>query len=85
MKEQTQTNVEPRTLQGVVVSDASDKTAVVEVRRYVKHPRYGKYIEKRKKFKAHDAENRVKVGDQVTIAESRPISKDKHFVVVYND
>jgi len=45
-------------------------------------PKYGKYVTREKKFKAHDADNKCKVGDKVTIRETRPISKDKKFVVV---
>jgi len=69
-------------LSGVVVSDKMDKTIVVEVERYVKHPKYGKFIKIRKKYKAHDAEGKYKTGDKVLIQESKPLSKDKHFEVV---
>jgi small subunit ribosomal protein S17 len=54
------------------------------VERYEKHPKYGKYIKSRKKFKAHDAGNTKKIGDKVEIRETRPISKDKHFMVISN-
>jgi len=57
-------------------------TVVVLIERYVKHPKYGKFIKRRKKFKAHDAGNTKKIGDTVEIIETKPISKDKHFVVV---
>ena len=70
------------TLNGVVVSDKMKDTCVVLVERYVKHPKYQKYINLRKKFKAHDVGNVCKIGDKVTIRETRPISKDKHFEVV---
>lgn len=70
------------TLKGVVVSAAMDKTAVVSVERFVRHPLYGKYYKKSKKYKAHDEHNRHKTGDKVTIAETRPISKDKKFIIV---
>ena len=66
-----------RILQGVVVSDASDKTIVVKVERRVKHPLLGKVVRKSKKYHAHDAENAFKVGDVVRIQECRPISKTK--------
>ena len=69
-------------LKGVVVGDKMDKTVVVLVSRYVKHPKYKKYIRRDKKFKAHDEENKYHVGDPVTIEETRPLSKDKHFKVV---
>ena len=69
-------------LKGVVVGDKMDKTVVVLVSRYVKHPKYKKYIRRDKKFKAHDVENKYHVGDPVTIEETRPLSKDNHFKVV---
>jgi small subunit ribosomal protein S17 len=71
-----------RTLQGRVVSDKMDKTITVEVQRLVKHPRYRKYVTRRKSYKAHDEANNFKVGDIVTIQESRPISRDKRWVVL---
>ena len=69
-------------LKGVVVSDKMDKTVVVSVSRFIKHPKYGKFYQVNKKYKAHDEENKYKTGDQVEIAETRPISKDKKFKVV---
>ena len=72
----------PKTLNGVVVSDKMKDTIVVLVERYVKHPKYQKFLNIRKRFKAHDAGNTKKIGDKVTISECRPISKDKHFEVV---
>ena len=69
-------------LEGVVVSDKMKDTAVVLVSRYVKHPKYGKFISREKRFKAHDAGNAHKVGEKVTIEETRPISKDKRFRIV---
>ncbi|MEK7461845.1 MAG: 30S ribosomal protein S17 [Patescibacteria group bacterium] len=69
----------PKVLSGVVVSDKMKDTVVVMVERYKKHPRYFKFIKRRKKFKAHDAGNTAKIGDQVRIIETRPISKDKNF------
>lgn len=68
-------------LSGVVVSDKMDKTVVVDVKRYYKHPRYGKFITSNKRYKAHDENNEYKVGDKVEIVESMPISKDKRFVI----
>ena len=67
---------------GVVVSDAMDKTVVVLVSRYTKHPKYEKYQNLNKRYKAHDEENIYKVGDRVVIEEVRPISKDKKFKVI---
>ncbi|MFA6415926.1 MAG: 30S ribosomal protein S17 [Candidatus Paceibacterota bacterium] len=72
----------PKTFKGVVVSDKMDKTVVVSVASYIKHPKYGKYLKRDKKFKAHDEKNQVKVGETVTIRECRPMSKDKSFEVV---
>ncbi|HAT68165.1 MAG: 30S ribosomal protein S17 [Candidatus Yonathbacteria bacterium RIFOXYC2_FULL_47_9] len=69
-------------LQGVVVSDKMMKTVTVLVNRFVKHPKYGKYMKISKKYKAHDEEGQYKMGDEVIIAECRPISKDKAFTVV---
>lgn len=72
----------PKRLQGVVVSDKQNKTVVVLVNRYVKDPKYKKYIQRSKKYKAHDEANIHKVGEVVMIEECRPISKDKHFKVL---
>jgi len=71
-----------KTLSGVVVSDKMKDTVVVLVERYEKHPKYGKFVKHKKKFKAHDAGNTKKIGEKVTIAETKPISKDKHFMIV---
>lgn len=62
---------------GVVVSTNMDKSIVVAVKRKVKHPIYGKYINRTKKLMAHDDENSCNVGDTVRIAETRPLSKNK--------
>ncbi len=70
-----------RTLTGKVVSDKMDKTVTVLVERKVKHPIYGKIIRRSKKFHAHDENNEFKAGDIVTISESRPLSKNKSWVV----
>ena len=69
-------------LKGVVVSDKMDKTVVVSVSRFIKHPKYGKFYNQNKKYKAHDEDNSCKIGDKVEIVETRPISKDKKFKVV---
>ncbi len=71
-----------RILQGVVVSDANDKTVVVRVERRFTHPVLKKTIRKSKKYHAHDAGNAFKVGDVVRIQETRPISKNKNWVVL---
>ena len=80
-EEQTNTKLR-RTLEGVVVSDKMDKTITVLVKRFIKHLKYGKFIKRSKKYKAHDENNTHKVGDKVTIEECKPISKDKAFKVV---
>jgi small subunit ribosomal protein S17 len=69
-------------LKGVVVGDKMDKTVVVSVSRFIKHPLYGKFYKVNKKYKAHDENNTYKTGDSVEIIETRPISKDKKFRVV---
>lgn len=66
----------------VVVSRKMDKTAVVSIERLVKHPLYHKLIRKRSKFKIHDPKNETKKGDVVLVAETRPISADKHWRLV---
>jgi small subunit ribosomal protein S17 len=71
-----------RVLKGTVVSDANDKTVVVRVERRVMHPIYKKYIRRSKRYAAHDADNRYKVGDVVRIAECRPMSWTKRFEVL---
>lgn len=70
-----------RTLVGVVVSDKRDKTVTVLVERRVKHELYGKIVMKSTKYHAHDASGEYHVGDTIEIAESRPISKTKNWVV----
>ncbi|MEQ1561426.1 MAG: 30S ribosomal protein S17 [Nitrospira sp.] len=83
IKKTEETTVSTRKkIEGVVVSTKMKDTVVVKVSRFVKHPKYGKYTSKDKKFKAHDAGNTKKVGDKVVIEECAPISKDKHFRIV---
>ena len=67
---------------GTVTSDKMDKTVVVQVERLVKHPKYKKYVKTRTRFKAHDEKNACKLGDEVRIVETRPLSKDKRWAVV---
>ncbi len=67
---------------GVVTSDKMDKTRVVVVETLVKHPKYKKYIKRRKKFYVHDENNASKVGDLVKIMETRPLSKLKRWRLV---
>ncbi len=70
-----------KSMVGRVVSDKMDKTVVVVVERLRRHPLYKKVIRIRKKFKAHDADNACQIGDVVRIVESRPLSKEKRWVV----
>ena len=67
---------------GVVVSDKMEKTAVVSIERKVKHPIYGKPMRSSKKYKIHDEKNECRVGDQVRIMETRPLSKQKRWRLV---
>jgi small subunit ribosomal protein S17 len=71
-----------RILQGTVTSDKNDQTITVSVERRFKHPLLQKTVRKSKKYRAHDAENKFKVGDQVRIEECAPISKSKRWRVV---
>ena len=71
-----------KTRMGIVVSDKMDKTITVEIRERVKHPLYGKIVNRTKKFKAHDENNEAGIGDTVRIMETRPISKDKRWRLV---
>jgi small subunit ribosomal protein S17 len=71
-----------RELVGKVVSDKCDKTITVLVETYKKDPLYGKRVKSSKKYAAHDEKNEAKVGDTVRIAETRPLSKNKHFRLV---
>ncbi|HML29626.1 MAG TPA: 30S ribosomal protein S17 [Hyphomicrobium sp.] len=73
-----------RVLQGVVVSDKNDKTIVVQVERRYTHPLLKKTVRRTKKYHAHDETNSFKVGDQVEIQETRPISKNKRWIAVAN-
>lgn len=71
-----------RTLTGRVVSDKMDKTITVLIERRVKHPIYGKYLKRSTKLHAHDEQNQCKIGDKVTISETRPQSKTKSWALV---
>ncbi|MDR1599945.1 MAG: 30S ribosomal protein S17 [Oscillospiraceae bacterium] len=71
-----------KTRSGVVVSDKMDKTIVVAIRTRVKHPLYGKIMNRTAKLKAHDEGNACGVGDRVLVMETRPISKEKRWRVV---
>ena len=84
MEENTNTLVRGyrKTRTGIVISDKMDKTVVVAVRTKVRHPLYGKMVNKTTKFKAHDENNDCGIGDFVRIMETRPLSKDKRWRVV---
>ena len=71
-----------RVLQGVVVSDKNDKTIVVQVERRYTHPLLKKTVRRTKKYHAHDESNTFKVGDQVSIEETRPISRNKRWIAL---
>ena len=71
-----------KTFEGIVVKTAMKDTATVQVERYVKHPKYKKYMRLSKKFLVHDVGNKAQVGEKVVIRETRPISKRKRFILV---
>jgi len=71
-----------KTWVGKVMSNKMDKTVVVMVERLIQDAKYRKFVRRRNTFKAHDAQNACSVGDRVLIEESRPISKDKRWLVV---
>jgi small subunit ribosomal protein S17 len=77
----TQTRPIPRALTGKVISNKMQKTVMVEVVRIERHSLYGKVIRRKTKMKAHDEQGQCKIGDQVRIVYSRPISKDKSWRV----
>ncbi len=67
---------------GIVVSDKMDKTIVVAMEDFVRHPLYGKAVKRTKKVKAHDENNECEIGDKVRIMETRPLSRDKRWRLV---
>jgi small subunit ribosomal protein S17 len=71
----------PKSRVGVVTSNKMQKTVVVEVSRRVRHAKYGKFVTRRMKYKAHDENNGCNIGDMVRIIETRPMSKDKRWRV----
>jgi small subunit ribosomal protein S17 len=71
-----------KTREGLVVSDKMDKTIVVEIKTRVRHPLYGKIMNKTNKLKAHDENNECGVGDRVRVMETRPLSRDKRWRLV---
>jgi len=70
-----------RTLTGIVSSDKNDKTVTVVVVRRFRHPIYGKFVQKKKKYMAHDPKNECRVGDTVVVEEHRPVSRRKRWIV----
>jgi small subunit ribosomal protein S17 len=70
---------ERKNREGVVISDAMQKTRVVKIERVFRHPRYQRVIRMSKKLKAHDENNESRVGDRVLIEETRPMSKEKRW------
>ena len=82
MNNEVKKQIIKRRLEGVIVSDKMQKTVVVAVTRFKKHPKYLKYHKVSRRFKAHDEENTYKIGDKVLIEETRPTSKDKRWKVV---
>lgn len=70
---------ERKTREGVVVSDAMQKTRVVKIERVYRHPRYQRVVRMSKKLKVHDENNEARVGDRVLIEETRPLSKEKRW------
>ena len=81
-KDTSEKKTQPRRLKGVVVSTKMQKTIVVAVNKFVEHPKYKKRYKVIKKYKAHDEKNETKQGDVVRIMETRPLSKDKRWVIM---
>lgn len=81
-EKQTTKEISGRVLRGTVVASRMKDTCTVAVERYVKHPKYKKYIRRTKKYLVHDSGNTAAVGQTVSIRESRPLSKRKHFTLV---
>lgn len=71
-----------RILRGIITSDKMMSTVVVRVERLIKHPKYKKFIKVSRKFKAHNPENQFHTGEKVLIQETRPMSKEKRWIVV---
>jgi len=81
MTDSSDTRTQRKVRTGIVVSNKMDKTVVVEVSRTVMHPVYKKFVRRRKRFMAHDEGNRCRIGDEVMIVESRPLSRHKNWRV----
>src|SRR3989338_3352368 len=82
MPTEAQRNNNRKKRTGIVLSDKMQKTIVVQIRRKVPHPLYGKVIERAAKFKVHDEKGQAKIGDRVLIQETRPTSKEKRWRLV---
>ncbi len=82
MNEKAEKKIMKRRLEGIVVSDKMQKTVVVNVTRFKKHPKYLKYYKVSRRFKAHDETDVYRAGDKVLIEETRPLSKEKKWKVV---
>ncbi len=82
MAEKSNAKLNHRKLEGVVVSDKMQKTRVIEIERFKKHPKYQKYYRVTARFKVHDEKNEYRVGDKVVIEETRPTSKEKRWRIV---
>ncbi len=82
MEEKKEKKIGKKILRGIVVSDKMKDTCVVLVTRFVKHKKYKKYYKVSKKYKVHDTGNTQKIGNKVKIKECRPMSKDKHFIII---
>jgi small subunit ribosomal protein S17 len=80
--EETKRENRRKFLEGTVVSDKMQKTRVVQVRWNTKHDKYHKVVRRASKYKAHDEQNKTKVGDVVRIMETRPLSKDKRWIIM---
>ncbi|MCC6290618.1 30S ribosomal protein S17 [Candidatus Nomurabacteria bacterium] len=78
----TPTTTKPKIFQGIVTSTKMQKTIVVAVKTYEKHPKYKKYLLRTKRYLAHDEEGKVREGDKVEIQETRPLSRRKSFTLV---
>lgn len=76
-------NKAKKVLEGVVVSDKMEKTAIVAVNTFKAHPKYLKRYLSTKRYKAHDSENKCKVGEKVKISEMKPMSKEKKWIVIF--
>ena len=75
-------NTQGKIFSGKIVSTKMKDTVVVQIERYTKHPKYGKFLKTQKKLKAHDKDNKHKEGEVVEIVETRPLSKDKRFIIL---